>query len=151
MTGIAQLGIAFSALGIMLSFMGLFPGVTGIDPGRGVGIVQYATIMIGFVLLHFGAVIYVKFTFYDNRPSNFAQQIGIRLTITGLLLGGMAGLADFLGFGSHARTEFTDVVFGPIQAVVVVGSLLIAALGVLVYASTGNPPEDPTSDTTTAA
>jgi hypothetical protein len=113
--------------------------------------VQYATIMLGFVLLHFGALVYVKFTFYDKQHSNFAQQIGIRLTVTGLLLGGMAGLADFLGFGSHTRTEFTDVVFGPIQAVVVVGSLLIASLGVFIYAATGNSPEDPVADTPTAS
>jgi hypothetical protein len=142
MTGVAPLGIAFSALGMMLTFMGLFPGVTGIEPGRGVGIVQYAAIFLGFTLLHLGALVYVKFTFYVNRPANFAQQIGIRLTLTGLLLLGMAGLADFLGFGSHMRTETTDVVFGPLQGAAVIGGLLIASLGVLVYAVTGGPPEE---------
>jgi hypothetical protein len=54
----------------------------------------------------------------------------------------MAGLADFLGFGSHMRTEITDVVFGPLQAIGVVGGLLIAALGVLMYAMTGDPPSE---------
>ena len=140
MIGIAQFGIALSALGAVLSFMGLFPGVTGIEPGLGVGIVQYMTIFIGFALLDLGALIYAKYTFYPDRSSNFAQQIGIRLTLTGLLLGGMAGLADFLGFGSHMRTEITDVVFGPLQAIASVGGLVVAALGVALYATTGEPP-----------
>lgn len=142
MIGMAQFGIALSALGGVLAFMGLFPGVTGIDPGRGVGIVQYVTILIGFALLHLGALLYVKYTFYAHRQSNLAQQVGIRLTLTGLLLGGMAGLADFLGFGSHMRTETTDVVFGPLQAIAAVGGLLVAALGVIIYATTGDPPEE---------
>lgn len=142
MIGIAQFGIALSALGGMLAFMGLFPGVTGIEPGRGVGIVQYMTIFIGFALLDLGALIYVKYTFYPDRSPNFAQQIGIRLTLTGLLLGGMAGLADFLGFGSHMRTELTDVVFGPLQAIASVGGLVVAALGIILYATTGEPPAE---------
>lgn len=142
MTGIAQFGVALSALGAVLAFMGLFPGVTGIEPGRGVGIVQYMTIFIGFALLHLGALIYAKFTFYADRSANLAQQVGIRLTLTGLLLGGMAGLADFLGFGSHMRTETTDVVFGPLQAIGAVGGLIVAALGVIMYATAGEPPED---------
>jgi hypothetical protein len=116
--------------------------VTGIDPGRGVGIVQYATIYTGFLLLNLGALLYVKYTFYANRPANLAQQVGFRLTLTGLLLGGMAGLADFLGFGSHMRTETTDVVFGPLQAIGAVGGLVVAALGVIIYATTGEPPEE---------
>ena len=140
MIGIAQFGIALSTLGAVLAFMGLFPSVTGIEPGLGVGIVQYMTVFIGFALLDLGALIYVKYTFYPDRSSNFAQQIGIRLTLTGLLLGGMAGLADFLGFGSHMRTEITDVVFGPLQAIAAVGGLVVAALGVALYATTGEPP-----------
>lgn len=142
MIGIAQFGIALGALGAVLAFMGLFPGVTGIEPGIGVGIVQYVTIFTGFTLLDLGALIYVKYTFYPDRPANFAQQIGIRLTMTGLLLGGMAGLADFLGFGSHIRTDVTDVVFGPLQAIGAVGGLVVAAIGIIIYALTGEPPAE---------
>jgi predicted amidohydrolase len=142
MIGIAQFGIAVSALGSVLAFMGLFPGVAGIDSGRGVGIVQYTTILVGFSLLHLGAMIYVKYTFYADRAATLAQQVGIRLTLTGLLFGGMAGLADFLGFGSHIRTETTDVVFGPLQAIGAVGGLLVAALGVIIFATRGQPPEE---------
>jgi hypothetical protein len=141
MLGLAQFGIAVGALGGVLTVMGLFPSVTGIRPGIGVGIVQFMTILIGFALLIFGGLIYVKFTFYATRPANLSQQIGVRLSLTGLVLAGMAGLADFLGFGSHAPAV-TQPVFGCWQTIAIVIGFLIASLGVLIYAVTGAPPHD---------
>lgn len=142
MIGIAQFGIALGALGIVMALMGLFPGVTGIQIASGVGVVQFAAIIIGFALLDIGALIYVKFTFYVGRPANLAQQIGVRLTLTGLVIGGLTGMADFLGFGSHVRDASGDVFFGQLQAVGLLGSLLLSALGVALYALTGTPPDD---------
>jgi len=142
MIGIAQFGIAIAALGIVVTLMGLFPGVTGIQPAVGVGVIQFVLILLGFMLLDFGALIYVKFTFYVGRAANLAQQIGVRLTLTGLVLAGLAGLADFLGFGSHGRTSTSDVYFGQLQALGLLGSLLISALGVMIYAISGGAPEE---------
>ncbi|MEO8392457.1 MAG: hypothetical protein ABI700_05635 [Chloroflexota bacterium] len=142
MIGIAQFGIAIAALGIVVTLMGLFPGVTGIQPAAGVGVIQFVLILLGFMLLDFGALIYVKFTFYVGRVSNLAQQVGVRLTLTGLVLAGLTGMADFLGFGSHARTATTDVYFGQLQALGLLGSLLLSALGVMIYAVSGGMPEE---------
>jgi hypothetical protein len=142
MIGIAQLGIALAALGIVVALMGLFPGVTGIQPTAGVGVIQFLLILLGFTLLDMGALVYVKFTFYVARAANLAQQIGIRLTLTGLVLAGLTGMADFLGFGSHARTATTDVYFGQLQALGLLGSLLLSALGVMIYAITGGAPDE---------
>jgi len=142
MIGIGQFGIVVAALGIVLALMGLFPGVTGIQVAAGVGIVQFVSILSGFTLLDLGALVYVKFSFYVRRAANLAQQIGVRLTLTGLVLAGLTGMADFLGFGSHARTATSDVYFGQLQALALLGSLLIAALGVLIYAVTGSPPDE---------
>jgi predicted amidohydrolase len=129
-------------IGIVLALMGLFPGVTGIQPAAGVGVVQFVMILVGFTLLDLGALIYVKFTFYVGRAANLSQQIGVRLALTGLVLGGLAGMADFLGFGSHARTATTDIYFGQFQALGLIGSLMLSALGVLIYAVMGGPPDE---------
>lgn len=143
MIGIAQFGIAIAAFGIVLALMGLFPSVTGINPAAGVGVVQFLMILVGFTLLDFGALMYVKFTFYVGRAANLTQQIGVRLAMTGLVLAGLVGMADFLGFGSHARTETTDVYFGQFQALGLIGSLMVSALGVLIYAVMGKAPDEP--------
>ena len=140
MIGIAQFGIVLAAFGAVLALMGLFPGVTGIQLAFGVGIIQFVSILLGFALLDFGALIYIKFTLYVGRPANLGQQIGVRLTLTGLVLAGLTGMADFLGFGSHLRGGGSDIFFGQLQALGLLGSLLISALGVMVYAVIGNPP-----------
>lgn len=140
MIGIAQFGIVLGAFGAVLALMGLFPGVTGIQLAFGVGIIQFVSILLGFALLDFGALIYIKFTLYVGRTANLGQQIGVRLTLTGLVLAGLTGMADFLGFGSHLRGGGSDIFFGQLQALGLLGSLLISALGVMVYAVIGTPP-----------
>lgn len=139
MSGIPQLGIALGALGIVLSLLGLFPDVTGIPTGEGFGMIQFIAVMIGFVLLHFGALLYVKFTFYIGVAANFSQQIAVRLVMTGLVLAGMAGMADFLGFGSHNPLAGEAVVFGHWQALGIIGGFLMSSLGIFIYAAVGKP------------
>ncbi len=139
MARLAQIGIAFGALGMVLALMGLFPGISGLPPTPGIGVVQVVMILTGFALLIFGALIYVKFTFYADQPANLAQQIGVRLALTGLVFATLSGMADFLGFGSHMRTIDSDIFLGPWQALGLIGSFVISAIGVLIYAVTGAP------------
>jgi hypothetical protein len=142
MPRVAQFGIALGALGAVLTFMGLFPGVTGLRPTVGIGIMQIFSILIGFTLLILGALIYVKFTFYTLKQANLAQQIGIRLALTGLLFAAMTGLSDVLGFGSHPIDAPDGILFGVLQAFGIIGSFAIASIGVLLYAISGNPDDE---------
>jgi hypothetical protein len=139
MTRVSQIGIALGALGGMVTLMGLFPGVTGLTPTPGIGIIQIITMLFGFSLLILGALIYVKYAFYAHQPPTLMQQIGSRLALTGLVLASMAGLADLLGFGSHGRGFTEDVLLGPLQAAGIIGSFMMSCIGVLLYAITGRP------------
>jgi len=148
----AQVGIALGALGVMICFMGLFPGVTGAQPTIGIGIVQVAMVLFGYALLIFGALIYVKFTFYLGVPSTLLQQIGTRLALTGILFASLAGLADILGFGSHIRDDVTDIFFGQWQMIGILASFAVSSAGVLLYVLAGLPhaidaPAEALSDT----
>lgn len=138
-SGIPQIGIAFGALGIVLAFLGLFPDITGIPTGRGFGVLQFVSVILGFSLLITGALMYVKWTFYRESHANFAQQIGVRLAMTGIVFSGIAGFADFLGFGTHNIAAGEGPLMGPVQAVGVIGGFLMASLGVLLYATAGQP------------
>ncbi len=137
MTRFGQVGIALGALGIVLLLMGLFPGLIGVEPTLGIGVIQVFMLLIGYALLIFGAIIYVRYTFYLGVQINLLQQIGLRLAITGLLLAALAGLADIFGFGSHLRTETGDIFFGNVQAVGIITCFGISSLGVFVYALAG--------------
>lgn len=139
MSRFGQVGIAIGALGIMIAIMGLFPGITGVEATPGIGVVQVMMLVVGDALLVFGALIYLKFTFYLNTTANLVQQIGVRLSLTGLVFAAIAGLADILGFGSHLRTESSDILFGTLQAIGLLASLLLTSIGVLIYAVSGEP------------
>jgi len=148
----AQVGIALGALGAMICFMGLFPGVTGAEPTLGIGIVQVAMVLFGYALLIFGALIYVKFTFYLGVPSTLVQQIGTRLALTGILFAALAGLADILGFGSHIRDDVTDIFLGQWQMIGILANFALSSAGVLLYTLAGvklaiNAPAEALSDT----
>jgi hypothetical protein len=142
---LAQVGIAIGALGVVLMMMGLFPGVTGLDPTPGVGITQIFAVLVGFSWFIFGALVYVKYTFYLHTTANLIQQIGTRLAMTGLVLASMAGLADALGYGSHGQAFSTPDVLGPFQAAGMIISYVLSCVGVLVYA-VGGQPDDTTED-----
>jgi hypothetical protein len=135
----AQVGIALSALGVVLAMMGLFPGVTGVEPTVGIGIVQVILLLMGYFLLMSGALLYVKCMFYLHQSVNLAQSVGMRLAITGLLFAGLSGFADLFGFGSHIRTLESDVFFGSWQAFGLIASFAISSLGVMLYALAGQP------------
>jgi hypothetical protein len=137
MTRFGQVGIALGALGIVLTLMGLFPGLIGVEPTLGIGVIQVFMLLCGYALLIFGAVVYVKFTFYFGIPINLLQQIGLRLSMTGLLLAALAGLADIFGFGSHLRTEISDIYFGSFQAISIIACFGLSSLGVIMYALAG--------------
>jgi hypothetical protein len=137
MSRFGQVGIALGALGAVLTFMGLFPGVTGLAPTIGIGVVQVFLILIGYSLLLLGAYVYVKFTFYAGVRGNLIQQIGNRLAATGVLFASLCGLADIFGFGSHNRTAITDIFLGQLQAFGVIASFFVASSGILIFAIAG--------------
>lgn len=139
MSRFGQVGIASAALGIMVALMGLFPGVTGVEETIGIGVVQVFMLLIGYAFMTFGGLIYVKYTFYLNVKSTLAQQIGIRLMLTGLLFAAIAGLADILGFGSHIRSDIGDIFFGNLQGLGIIACLTISSFGVLIFTVAGNP------------
>ena len=140
MARVAQIGIAIGALGVMLMLMALFPGVTGLAPTPGLGVVQIFGFLAGFSWLIFGALFYVKYAFYATEKSNLSQQIGVRLALTGLVLAVLSGLPDALGFGSHGAGTEDESYFGPLQAIGVLASYAVSCFGVLVYALAGTPP-----------
>ena len=134
-----QVGLALGTLGIMVALMGLFPGLTGVEETPGIGLVQVIMVLVGNAMLLFGGVLYVKVTFYIGIPSNLTQQVGLRLMLTGLLFASISGLADILGFGSHLRTDTTDIFFGGWQAVGTLAMFALSSFGVLLYTVAGDP------------
>jgi len=119
----SEISITVGALGIVITLIGLFPGIVGLEAAAGVGVLQVLVILLGFSILFSSAFFFAKKAFYDGQPATLAQEIGIRLTLTGLLIAGAAGLADVLGFGSHPSTPDSRPFLGRLQAIVFTGGI----------------------------
>jgi len=135
----AQVGVAVGALGIVLALMGLFPGLTGVQPTFGIGIVQVLLLLSGYGLLLLGGLIYAKSMFYLGQNATLWQQIGTRLALTGWIFAALSGLADLFNFGSHSRSATSDIFFGQLQALGLIASFGVSAFGILLYALAGSP------------
>ncbi len=142
---LSQLGIAVAVLGGVVTLIGLFPSITGYEPSRGIGILQIIVILTGFSLLILGVYIFVQATYYPGVRHNLAQQIGVRLSMTGLVISVAAGLADVLGYGSHPPGPDQRPFLGTWQATGLIGGFVIASLGILIFVLMGHagPPDNP--------
>src|SRR5690554_7703307 len=107
-----ETSITIGVLGVVITMIGLFPGLVGLETVPGIGVLQVIVILGGFSLLFLGAYIFVHQSFYQGRRRTLPQDVGIRLTLTGLVIAAAAGLADVLGFGkigrAHGRTPVTS-------------------------------------------
>lgn len=133
-----QFGILVATLGVILSLIGLYPGVTGVEPRSGIGILQIMILIAGMSLVIFGTLIFVKVGFYFGVPSTLAQRIAVRLSLTGLLFSGAVGLSDVLGYGSNPPAGAESFpILGKYQALGIVFGFVMASFGVLLFALAG--------------
>ncbi len=139
----AQLTILVGSLGLVLTLIGLFPSITGVAVQSGIGLLQIMVILSGLTLLIIGALIFVKISFYPFITTNLAQDIAIRLSLTGLLMTAATGLADLLGYGTHSPNDESNLPqVGEWQAAGMVIGFVIASVGVLVFALMGPSEND---------
>ncbi len=139
MAKLAQFGIAAALLGLVITFMGLFPGVVGLEQSPGVGVLQIMVILTGISIMMIGAYVFVQANYYPGKKHNLAQQIAIRLSMTGMVLSTASGLVDILGFGSHQPGVTAQRPYlGPIQTIGIIGGFLIASFGVIIFTLMGD-------------
>jgi RimJ/RimL family protein N-acetyltransferase len=134
-----QFGILVITLGIVLCLIGLYPGITGVEPKSGIGILQIFIILGGLSLIIYGGFVFVKVVFYSAESDSLTQRIAMRLSMTGLLFSVAAGLSDVLGYGSNPPVgEDASPILGWFQSGGIVFGFIAASLGVLLYVMAGS-------------
>ena len=138
MNGWVRFGLAVGTLGGMLILLALFPTIAGIEPSPGFGILRTLTVLIGFAVLIFGTFVFVQNAYYPRQPHTLGQKIAVRLSMTGLLGSGAAGLADVLGYGSNPPGGLSRPVLGAYQTFGIVAGFVLAGVGVLLFSLFGS-------------
>ncbi|HLA43680.1 MAG TPA: hypothetical protein VJZ27_09610 [Aggregatilineales bacterium] len=129
-----QFGILVATLGVVLCLIGLYPGVTGVEPKSGIGVLQIIILLVGMSFIILGALIFVKVGFHPTTRSNLTQRIAIRLSLTGLLFSAAMGLSDVLGYGSNPPDGPENFpILGKFQAGGMIMGFVIASFGVLLF------------------
>jgi hypothetical protein len=141
---LTQAGIITAILGAVVTFIGLFPGVVGLEVLPGIGLLQLIIVLIGMGLLFFGAYVFAQNVYYPGVRHNLAQQIGTRLSMTGLVIAVASGLSDILGFGSHPPIPPVQRPFlGSWQTAGLIGGFVLASFGLIIFVLLGpNGPDD---------
>ncbi len=120
------LGLALVVVAIVVELQSL-----ALTPGFGV--VQTFLFLLGVTLLTFGSYVYLAGRRPAGTPRSLQADIGLRLSLTGLVLSYVCGFADLIRIGTHVQPDFDRPFIGPLQLGGLLLGLAIIAAGMLLH------------------
>ncbi|MFZ3151524.1 MAG: hypothetical protein WA116_07555 [Anaerolineaceae bacterium] len=123
----ARLGLTLTMIGFLIFLIGSKPGLFGLDRGASVGFVQIVVILLGIVLLAWGAAI-TLLAFWRKKEKSLLADFGTRVISTGYLICAFTSLADAFGFGTN---PMPNVYLGRLQSYGLMIGMGIIAIGLL--------------------
>jgi hypothetical protein len=126
------------ALGVLLIIGAIVAEFVGIGPTPGFGVLQTLAFLLGVTALTFAIYLHLNAGRPADAPQSLQAGIGIRLSLTGLVLCYVSGFADLIRIGTHIQPEFERPFIGPLQfGGLVLGLMTLLAGIVLYYTSRG--------------
>jgi hypothetical protein len=122
------LGLALIVVAALAEFLDL-----GLTPGFGV--LQTLVFLLGVTSLTIAGYLYLSKRRPADAPRSLQADIGIRLSLTGLVLSYVCGFADLIRIGTHVQPEFDRPFIGPLQLSGLALGLLLILAGMGLYAS----------------
>ncbi len=123
--------VVLGALAILVAVTTEF---TGVDLTPGFGVLQTLAFLLGLTALTIAAYLFMGARrTADDAPRSLQADIGLRLSLTGLVLCYVCGFADLIRIGTHIQPEFERPFIGPLQAGGLVLGLLVLIAGILLF------------------
>jgi hypothetical protein len=123
-----RMGILLTLAGLFIFMVGAKPNWFGWDRSPVVGFVQIVVFLLGLGLICLGGYVGLL-ALWKGVERSIPADIGLRLVGTGYVIAIFAGMADIFGMGSHSLPQVPY--FGPLQAIGVLISEVVIALGFL--------------------
>jgi hypothetical protein len=128
------LGIALVAVAAVVEILDL-----GLTPGFGV--LQTLVFLLGITALTVAVYLHLGTLRPPDTPPSLQADIGVRLSLTGLVLCYVCGFADLIRIGTHVQPEFDRPFIGSLQLGGLLLGLLVLVSGmILYYTSRGKRP-----------
>ena len=130
-----------SILGVLLIVVAVAVELFGLDLTPGFGVLQTLAFLAGVTALTVAVYLWMNAGRPADAPRSLQADIGLRLSLTGLVFSYVAGFADLIRIGTHVQPEFERPFIGPLQLGGLVFGLLILLSGILLfYTSRGKRP-----------
>ena len=122
-----------SVLGLLLTIGAVATELFGLDLTPGFGVLQTLAFLMGLTALTIAAYLFMAAGRPPDAPRSLQADIGVRLSLTGLVFCYVTGFADLIRIGTHVQPEFERPFIGPLQLGGFVVGLLILLAGVVLY------------------
>ncbi len=133
--------LALSVLGVVLIAVAAAAERLDLGLTPGFGVLQTFFFMLGITSLTVAVYLYLATLRPPDAPRSLQADIGLRLSLTGLVLCYVSGFADLIRIGTHVQPEFERPFIGPLQLGGLALVLLTLLLGMLLhYTSRGQRP-----------
>lgn len=130
--------VILSLLGVVFIIGAIIAELAGIGPTPGFGVLQTLAFLLGVSALTVAIYLYLSAGRPADAPQSLQAGIGIRLSLTGLVLCYVSGFADIIRIGTHVQPDFERPFIGPLQfGGLVLGLMTLLAGMVLYYTSRG--------------
>lgn len=120
-------------LGIALVIGAFTADLIGLDLTPGFGVLQTTAFLVGVTLLTIAVYLYLMELRPPGAPRSLQADVGVRLSLTGLVLCYVSGFADLIGIGTHIQPSFARPFIGPLQWGGLILGLLTLVVGVILY------------------
>jgi hypothetical protein len=133
--------LASFLLGLSLVIVAAIVEFIDLNLTPGFGVLQTLAFLLGVTALTVAGYLYLGQLRPSDAPRSLQADIGIRLSLTGLVLSYVCGFADLIRIGTHVQPEFDRPFIGPLQlGGLLFGLLMILGGMVLYFTSRGKRP-----------
>lgn len=133
--------IILSLVGLLLVLGSLLAQPLGLGRTPEFGTLQMAAFLSGISCLTCAMYIYLYSLRPADAPRSLQADVGVRLSLTGLVLAFVSGFADLFSIGTHVNPEYARPFVGPLQmAGLVLGLAAVVAGMILYHTSRGQRP-----------
>ena len=120
-------------VGLLLVVGAVATELFGLDLTPGFGVLQTLAFLMGITALTIAAYLLMAAARPPDAPRSLQADIGVRLSLTGLVFCYVTGFADLIRIGTHVQPEFERPFIGPLQLGGFVVWLLILLAGIVLY------------------